>query len=299
MTALELLLRFFSRSRGRKGVFLKVLVSSLAMTCCCLSTATDENVFVNDHLTPYTSDRYHHTTRPSRDISTCQQSSTVHVNTSIETFNISTKAPFDTKTSYELHQFADAMQDGPLRRRYILGTIAFVNDPYFSLSVLEPNEKDGCKVLYGSAKRSLLSETVANRKNGCRLAINAGYFNMFNGECLGNVVSDGRLIQTAGSIKNANFGIRRDGTMVIGYLSEADLCSTSNPFNQLVTGVIWLVRDGINYVNKSMILESTKNEGTGKMETFVNVLSARTAVGFDKRGRLVLAQVLGQTHHRG
>ena len=296
MTVIELLLRFLSRSRGGKYALLKVLVSSLALTCC-LST-DDESVFINDHLTPYT---YHHTTRSSRDISTCRQSSTVNVNTSssIETFNISTKAPFTTKTTYELHQFADAVQDGPLRRRYILGTIAYVNNPYFSLSVLEPKEKDGCKVLYGSAKRSPVSETIANRNNGCRLAINAGYFNIINGECLGNVVSDGRLIQTAGSRRNANFGIRKDGTMVIGYLSEADVCNASNPFNQLVTGVIWLVRDGINYVNKSMILESSENEGTGRMETFVNVLSARTAVGFDKKGRLVLAQVLGQTHRRG
>ena len=295
---LGLMLRFLSR---HKGIFLEFLLYFLALSCCCLSlTATGDysdvdSVFVKDHLTPYT-DR-HWATRTPRDVSTCQHASAG--NTSVETYSISTKAPLIGRTSYELRQFADAVPDGPLRRRYILGTIAFIENPYFALSVLEPNDKGGCKFLYGRASLSFVSETAANRNQGCRLAINAGYFNIFNGQCLGNVVSDGRLVQTAGTVRNANFGIREDGSMVVGYLSEADVCNQSNPFRQLVTGVIWLVRNGTNYVNESMQLESSEHEGTGKMETFVNVVSARTAVGYDMRGRLVFAQVLGQTHRRG
>ena len=54
-----------------------------------------------------------------------------------------------------------------------------------------------------------------------------------------------------------------------------------------------------NYVNESMYLECSEHEDTGKMETFVNVISARSAIGHDKDGRLVMARVEGQTHRRG
>lgn len=54
------------------------------------------------------------------------------------------------------------------------------------------------------------------RLGRCLVAQNGGYFDMSSGECLGNVVSDGRLVQNAHGLQNAQFGIRRDGTMVFG-----------------------------------------------------------------------------------
>jgi exopolysaccharide biosynthesis protein len=147
--------------------------------------------------------------------------------------------------------------------------------------------------------RGSVQETVANRKHGCHLAANAGYFEVTNGRCLGNIVSDGNVVQTAGGTQNANFGIREDGTIVVGYITDEEIFDQSNPYRQLVTGVIWLVRNGSNYVNESMYIECSDHEDTGNMETFVNVISARSAIGHDKDGRVVLIRVDGQTHVRG
>ena len=120
-----------------------------------------------------------------------------------------------------------------------------------------------------------------------------------SGTCLGNMVSDGRIVQTTGNQQNANFGIREDGTIVVGYIPDEEVRNTTNPFRQLVTGVVWLVRNGTNYVNESKKLECASHQDTGRMDTFVDVLSARSALGHDAQGRLVMAQVEGQTHHRG
>lgn len=297
MAVLGLLLRSLTRRSRGKLLMLQTLPCLLALTCySVMASGNDENIFLNDHLTPYSEAR-HGSTRTLRDIATSQ-----HVmwgNSTTESYQLSTRAPLVNRARYELLRFADAVPDGPLRRRYMIGTIAFIDNPYYALSVLEPRERDGCKLRYGVATRSTVVDTVSRRKHGCRLAANAGFFSMTSGQCLGNVVTDGHLVQTAGSVQNANFGIRQDGSMVIGYLSEADVYNQSDQFRQLVTGVIWLVRNGINYVNESKKMESSDNEETGKMDTFVNVLSARSAIGYDAKGRLVLAQVLGQTHQRG
>uniref|UniRef100_A0A669Q4F2 N-acetylglucosamine-1-phosphodiester alpha-N-acetylglucosaminidase n=1 Tax=Phasianus colchicus TaxID=9054 RepID=A0A669Q4F2_PHACC len=122
---------------------------------------------------------------------------------------------------------------------------------------------------------------------------------MSSGKCLGNVVSDGRLVQNAHGLQNAQFGIRRDGSMVFGYLSEEDVLDQANPFVQLVSGVVWLLRDGEVYINQSQIAECDETQTTGTFEKFINVISARTAVGHDSQGQLVLVHVDGQTESRG
>ena len=173
----------------------------------------------------------------------------------------------------------------------MVGSIAYLQQPYYSFSVLEPGLPGGCKVRYWSTRRSTVSETAGSRKGGCRLAMNAGYFDVHSGRCLGNIVSDGRVVQTSDDEQNANFGIRQDGTITVGYIPDQEVLNTSNPFRQLVSGVIWLVRNGSNFVNESMALECSSHEDTGQMKTFVNVVSARTAIGHDAEGRLVIAQV--------
>lgn len=254
------------------------------------------NPFPNDHLIPYSEDR-HGRTRTYREISSC--SNTTWENRATEELLLSRTVPRLKSVDIRLNKFSDAIQDTPLRRRYLTGTIAFIDSPYYTLSVLEPYQKGGCEVKYFSATKSTVQETSSNSKHSCKLAANAGFFSMTNGKCMGNIVSDGRLVQSANGIQNANFGIREDGTLVIGYIPEEDLHNTSNPFRQLVTGIVWLVRNGTNYVNESKFLECSENEDTGAMETFVSVLSARTAIGYDKDGKLVMAQVEGQTHFRG
>ena len=106
-------------------------------------------------------------------------------------------------------------------------------------------------------------------------------------------------MRTANNIRNANFGLRDDGTFVVGYMSDQEVKSTVNPFKQLVSGVVWLVRNGTSFVNQSLGEECANNEETGSMKAFAEVVSARSAVGHDRNGRLVLAKVEGETWKRG
>ena len=131
------------------------------------------------------------------------------------------------------------------------------------------------------------------------MAVNAGYFVVPTGVCLGNVVSEGHVVQTAKNIKNANFGIRQDGSFMTGYIPDEEVLSGEIPFKQLVSGILWLVRNGSNYVNVSMREECRNNQDTGSMKIFAECISARSAVGHDRKGRLVIAKIEGQTFKRG
>ena len=214
-----------------------------------------------------------------------------------EVNHLNVVVPQSSELDYKLHRYEDTVKSqvenslSVHRIRYLLGSLVRIDDPYYTLSVLEPHEPGGCQVRYNSAVRSTVSAT-ANRR-GCKVAVNAGYFSVTTGRCLGNIVSDGRIVQMSSTV-NANFGIRHDGTIVVGYVPEEEV--ESGQFRQLVSGVIWLVRNGTNYVNESMLLESASNQDTGKMSTFVNVLSARTAIGHDVKGRVIVANVSIKTH---
>lgn len=97
----------------------------------------------------------------------------------------------------------------------------------------------------------------------------------------------------------------------------------SNPFVQLVSGVVWLLRNGEVYIPQSLTAECDETQETGMetqscdrtaddislttlssapkghFQTFVDVVSARTAVGHDAEGRLILFHIDGQTRERG
>ncbi|XP_030315899.1 N-acetylglucosamine-1-phosphodiester alpha-N-acetylglucosaminidase [Calypte anna] len=178
-------------------------------------------------------------------------------------------------------------------RKAVYGHFTFVRDPLRTFSVLEPGGPGGCQ----AHRRATVEETAKLR--GCLVAQNGGYFNMETGECLGNVVSDGKLVRNSGGVQNAQFGIRKDGTMVFGYLSEEDVLDEANPFVQLVSGVVWLLRDGEVYISQSQVAECGDIQTTGTFEKFINVISARTAVGHDQQGQLVLVHMDGQTESRG
>ncbi|NXG04735.1 NAGPA acetylglucosaminidase, partial [Sakesphorus luctuosus] len=177
--------------------------------------------------------------------------------------------------------------------RPVYGHFTFVSDPLRTVSVLEPGGPGGCR----EHRRAPVPDTA--RLGTCLVAQNGGYFNMETGECLGNVVSDGKLVRNSGGLQNAQFGIRQDGTMVFGYLSEEDVLDQTNPFVQLVSGVVWLLRDGEVYINESRAAECGDTQTTGTFDRFISVISARTAVGHDRQGRLVLVHVDGQTESRG
>lgn len=51
---------------------------------------------------------------------------------------------------------------------------------------------------------------------------------------------------------------------VPSYLSEEDVLDQSNPFVQLVSGVVWLLRNGEVYINQSRAAECGDTQTTGK-----------------------------------
>ncbi|XP_077972755.1 uncharacterized protein LOC144427681 [Styela clava] len=131
----------------------------------------------------------------------------------------------------------------------------------------------------------------------CRVAQNGGFFNIKYGSSLGNLVSDGRLVLDHGNIQNANFGITKNGTFVVGYITSEDI--EKMDFEQLIGGAVWLVRNGSPYVEESFKCESADVQETGTLRTFIDVQSARTAIGHDALGRVVFVNTEGQTKVRG
>ena len=134
---------------------------------------------------------------------------------------------------------------------------------------------------------------------GCQLVTNAGFFNTSNFHCLGDIVSDGRLVQSS-STHNVKFGLR-NGTFAVGYLESEEVSDPRNPFDFLVTGLGWLVRGGQSYIQESFS-PSGDNEDQSMQTTgaqFAAVLSARTAIGLSKSGNLMILQVEGETWKRG
>ncbi|XP_069800772.1 N-acetylglucosamine-1-phosphodiester alpha-N-acetylglucosaminidase [Dendropsophus ebraccatus] len=178
-------------------------------------------------------------------------------------------------------------------KKTVHGHFTFVTNPLRTFSVLEPGEPGGC----GRNMTATVEDTVKYGK--CIVAQNGGYFNTDTRQCLGNVVSNGRMAHNSRGVQNAQFGIKADGTMVFGYLSEEEVLNTENPFVQLVSGVVWLLRNGQVYIEESKKVECDKTQNTGTFDYFVNVTSARTAIGHDKDGRLILFHVDGQTGARG
>ena len=81
------------------------------------------------------------------------------------------------------------------------------------------------------------------------------------------------------------------------YLSEIDLIAKD--FLQLVGGVIWVLKDGEIYVDESIAAECEETETTGTLETFASVISARTLVGHDRDGRLMIVHIEGKTYRNG
>ena len=113
--------------------------------------------------------------------------------------------------------------------------------------------------------------------------MNAGFFNMRTGACLGNLVSAGRLIQTSTSV-NANFGTLSDGRYLIGYVPSDEVASYD--FTNLVAGVLWLVRNSSSWVDGSAALERPTYE-------FINMKAPRTGIAHDHAGNLLLFEVDG------
>lgn len=140
------------------------------------------------------------------------------------------------------------------------------------------------------------------RELGCQLTTNAGFFNTSTGGCVGNVVVGG-VVMSRSHLHNVNFGIR-NGSFVTGYVSDAELGGIGHDdhaYDTLVSGILWLVRNGEEYLDDNMAedgdAEDLTMQDTGSQ--FSTVKSARTIIGHDKSGRLMILQIEGQTWVRG
>lgn len=276
---LAYLWRIFQRNTYQIIIFY-IFISFLLIDCTNVE---------DDYLSPYDHER-HGASRSLRDIAKCQ-----HTMWNNRTFELQKARDTKPYSGIRVHTFESSTKRCP-----IMGRIAIVDRPFHSVSVLEPLRVGGCKrTFWGGATVSTVSNTIQQKKfSKCKVAINAGFFTPANGACLGNIVSSYRIVQVQG-IQLANFGIRQDGTFVTGYIPDEDINKINTPFKELVSGVVWLVRNGTNFVNQSSLLECDENQKTGKMQTFIEVISARTAIGHTKDGKLVVAQVEGHTHVSG
>lgn len=246
--------------------------------------------FPGDFLTPYKD--YYRTKRSHRYVRDCQP--VLYGNVTHEEYPVSKERVTSLPFVKVRHFFHDYAEKGITKS--VLGHVSVIEDPMRTFSVLEPGQPGGC------SRNSRATVQESARQRNCHLAANAGYFRTRNGVCLGNIVSDGRLVKDAGGIQNANFGIRKDGTFVVGYLAEDMVQNTrtdNSQFLQLVSGVVWIVRNGSIYVDESKKAECQDTEETGTMDLFASVVSARTALGHDRQGRVVIVQVDGKTNRRG
>ena len=86
--------------------------------------------------------------------------------------------------------------------------------------------------------------------------------------------------------------------------------NTTSAFDTVITGLGWLVRNSKSYIRDNLFNTHTSTstnksedithyQGTGDSNTFSNVLSARTAIGYDIHGTLLILQVEGQTWVNG
>lgn len=59
------------------------------------------------------------------------------------------------------------------------------------------------------------------------------------------------------------------------YLSEEEVLDTENPFVQLLSGVVWLIRNGSIYINESQATECDETQETGAGEGRLAAAGAR------------------------
>jgi len=243
------------------------------------------NTSEQDILYPYPSIRHHLDPRRShRYVRDCQPKE--HGNLTHETIKT-----LNSSKEIQVNYFRKDFTGFGLQ----FGHHSIIKDPASMISIHQPLD-GGCQNL----STSTVKDTAI--QNGCYIATNAGFFVPSDrtpyGACLGNIISDSKIIRKTG-IQNANFGIRQDGSIVIGYLSEDEVTETKNPFIQLVTGVGWIIRNGKSYVTESIKAECEDTQTTSSMAQFFKVQSARTLLGVDGNGYVHLVTVDGKTYSRG
>jgi len=163
----------------------------------------------------------------------------------------------------------------------ITGYLAIVANPLSHFGILPA---PGSRVSGANYRCTLHKTSETATTDGCLYATNAGFFNMQTGACLGHVVHDSQLLQVQYN-GNANFGIDRDGNFISGYLTDEQVRSMG--FVELISGRGWLVRNGESVLKESIVKENIDNR-------FVTIKAPRTAMGYDREGRLMILSVDGE-----
>jgi hypothetical protein len=179
-----------------------------------------------------------------------------------------------------------------------------VPQPAARLAVLAP--ATGC----GNVTLATPQATAEASGEGCVVATNAGFFDPAepsDHHCIGALVGDGVWRSPGHSRKVAAFGIRdvaaADGDagrgthsarqeIVVGYINASDM--RASRWRQLVTGLVWLVRDGGNNVAAAAAAEDFAAQTNGSPERFVTIHAPRLALGHDEAGRAVLVALDGE-----
>jgi hypothetical protein len=164
-------------------------------------------------------------------------------------------------------------------------------DPLHHFSILQP--KRGCGTLDTPGM-------TADASGGCDVATNGGFFvpgdDVTDHKCIGPLVSDGYWRHHEHR-NNVMFGIRAPHELdanvsyFFGYMDEETM--RASRWLQLVSGVVWLVKDGKVNVESSMKYENFTAERSGTGEAFRNLRAPRLAVGITNVGDLILLAVDG------
>jgi len=168
--------------------------------------------------------------------------------------------------------------------QHVNGHVAMLSNPQKHFSVVPPLP-GGCGTF------SRVSDVANLHSPKCRFATNAGLFNVHTKACYGNIVSNGKILQTVPlNETNVVFGVK-NGRYIVGYVSPEDI--KGGGFEELVAGLGWLVKNGTNVVKETWKDANIDVQTSGKGFKYARMRSGRTAVGHDSEGRLVIFQVDG------
>lgn len=145
------------------------------------------------------------------------------------------------------------------------------------------------------------------RSTACSLVTNAGFYNPEENSthsCIGTLVSNYQW-KSGTSARVATFALDHSNRIFVGYLNSSMLSSHhrrsqfssySTEWRTVVSGLVWLVRNGQNFVNDAMSLEDFKVQTTGNPTKFRNILAPRLGLGHDVLGRVVVVAVDGEEY---
>ncbi|GMI45594.1 hypothetical protein TrCOL_g5941 [Triparma columacea] len=203
-------------------------------------------------------------------------------------------------TSYTIPSPPSTLPVSTTRFRFTAGPTSSPHHPTgvisTSPSVIISSQQD---VALGGHKGPQAKVKDTAKRQGCKVAMNGGFFNTDNGETIGNyrlTDSDGEQITVLDptSHKNVGIGLLKTGTIYIGYNHTLSPSPPLSSFTWYLQGCIWLIKNGQPYVDISGEQEDMTVQTTG-MPRFLEVNSARTAVCVKEDGRVDWIAVEGKT----